>query len=140
MTAAPPCRRPDWHPRLQGFLATATGRPFAHGTHDCALFVAGAVEAMTGSDPGARYRGRYTTLKGGLKLVGRDGLADHVAVFARVFAEVPPALAAAGDIAVIGEVGTPALGIFGGEAIFVLRAGGLGLMPRAAATRALQVP
>ncbi len=132
-------RQPDWRPRLVAYLATVSAKPFAYGSQDCALFVAGAVEAMTGSDPAAGYRGLYQSLKGGLKLLARDGLADHVTLLRATFEEIPIAFAGVGDIAVIGEVGMPALGIFEGEQILVLREDGLGLMPRPAATLAFRV-
>ncbi len=133
-------RLTDWRPRLVAYLAGVTARPFAYGTHDCALFAAGAVEAMTGHDLAAHYRGLYGSLKEGLKLLGRERLTDHVALLRYLFEEIPAAFATVGDIAVIGEVGTPALGIFEGEQIIVLRETGLGLMPRAAATLAFRVP
>ncbi|TAG28565.1 MAG: hypothetical protein EAZ40_03420 [Rhodobacterales bacterium] len=139
-SAAPQTRLPDWRPRLVAYLASVSSQPFAYGTHDCALFAAGAVDAMTGHAIAAEYRGLYGSLKEGLKLMRREGLADHVALLRHLFEEVPTAFAMVGDIAVIGEVGTPALGIFEGEQILVLREGGLGLMPRAAATLAFRVP
>lgn len=130
-------RQPDWRPRLAAYLEEVRDRPFAYGSHDCALFVAGAVEAMTGKDLAANYRDRYDSLKAGLKLLTQG---DHVALVGRLLEEVPPAFAQVGDIAAIGRVGIPALGIFEGETILVLRDEGLGRMPRAAATQAFRVP
>jgi len=130
-------RHPDWRPRLVAYLEDVRARPFAYGTHDCALFVAGAVHAMTGFDAGAGFLGRYDSLKGGLKLIAG---ADHVQLVRDLLDEVPPAFAQVGDIAVIGEVGIPALGLFDGETILVLREEGLGRMPRDAASTAFRVP
>ena len=139
MTAEPITRLHDWRPRLVAYLAGITAQPFAYGSHDCALFAAGAVEAITGRDLSAPYKGQYRSLEGGLKLLSASGLGDHVAVLRATFAEIAPAFAAVGDIAVIGEVGTPALGVFEGEHIVVLRPEGIGFMPRAAATLAFRV-
>lgn len=130
-------RLPDWRPRLTAYLEKVRARPFAYGSHDCAMFVAGAVEAMTGFDAAAGFRHRYDSLKGGLKLLAGG---DHVALVGRLLDEVPPAFAQVGDVAVIGQVGIPALGLFEGETILVLRDEGLGRMPRAAATQAYRVP
>lgn len=130
-------RTPDWRPRLVTFLEEVRTRPFAYGSHDCALFVAGAVAVMTGFDAAAGFRGRYSTLTGGLKLITG---ADHVQMVRRLFDPVPSAFAQVGDIAVIGEIGVPALGLFDGETILVLREDGLGRMPRSAATQAYRVP
>jgi hypothetical protein len=135
-----PARLPDWRPRLVTYLAAVRDEPLVYGRHDCALFVAGAVEAMTGADPAAGFRQGYTTLKGGLKRLAAEGLADHVALVRNLLEEVPPAFAMVGDVAVIGEIGTPALGIFEGESILVLKDWGLGLIPRSAASLAFRVP
>jgi hypothetical protein len=129
-------RRPDWRPRLVAYLEGVRAQPFAFGQHDCALFAAGAVEAMTGVDLAEGYRGRYDSLKAGLKLV-RGG---HLALLRQSFDPIPPAFAGVGDLALIGEVGFPAFGIFEGQHVLVLREEGLGLMPRAAATQAYRVP
>lgn len=54
----------DWHARLAAYVFDAGRTPFAYGSHDCALFAAGAVEAMTGTDLAAGWRGIYRTLAG----------------------------------------------------------------------------
>lgn len=48
-TTAP--RLHDWPLRLDAFLRQRRAVPFAWGAQDCALFVADAVQAMTGQDP-----------------------------------------------------------------------------------------
>lgn len=40
-------RREDWQDRLAAAFETARATPFAYGTHDCALFIARCVDAMT---------------------------------------------------------------------------------------------
>lgn len=129
-------RVPDWRPRLVAYLEEVRTRPFAYGTHDCALFAAGAVQAMTGHDLAAEFRGQYASLKEGLKLAK----GSHLQILRQHFESIPTAFAAVGDLALIGEVGFPALGIFEGEMILVLREDGLGLISRAAATQAWKVP
>jgi hypothetical protein len=136
----PVSRLDDWHPRLQRYLQDIRTVPFAYGTHDCGLFVAGAVQAMTGKDFAVDYRGRYTTLKGGLKALSKRRFADHVALLDATLFQVPPAFAALGDIAVIEAAGDiPALGLFEGQHIAVLRPDGLGFVAREAATQAYRV-
>ena len=48
-------RTPYWRSALAAYIAETMRKPFAWGLHDCALFAAGAVEAMTGNDPAADY-------------------------------------------------------------------------------------
>jgi hypothetical protein len=136
-----PPRRPDWQPCLFAYLADVTRRPLAPGRHDCALFAAGAVEAMTGVDPAAAWRGRYTSFNAGLKALKKAGFRDHIALVASHFPEVAPAFAQVGDLGVIRLLGElPALGIFTGEHLAVLRDSGLGFVPREMAPEAWRVP
>lgn len=133
-------RLPDWRPRLVAFLTAAQRAPFRPGQHDCALFAAGAVAAMTGQDYAAPYRGRYTTIRGGIRVLRADGFADHIALAAHHLPERPVAFARAGDLAVVPTEDGPALGVVQGAGIYVLSpAGGLSLVPLTAATRAFGV-
>lgn len=115
-------RRPDWHARLSAYLTKAGQQPFAEGSHDCALFVGGAVEAMTGTDPMAELRGRYQTTAEGLALLRSMGYADHLAWFSAQLDQMPKgARPAPGDVACIPGHDGPALGIVQGEAVYVLQ-------------------
>ena len=129
----------DWEHRLTRYVTEVACTGFAHGSHDCALFAAGAVEAITGIDPGARWRGRYSSFKGGLKLVRKDGFTDHVAVMRRHCPPIQRGAVLAGDLAVIGTGREAALGVVQGALIYVLRETGLGLMPLGAANEYLGV-
>lgn len=133
-------RLKDWEPRLIACLACAARESFTAGRHDCALFVGTCVEAMTGVDPAAEWRGRYRTIKGGIARLRRDGHSDHIACVASMFEEVKPSLAHRGDIAVVeGAEGFGALGIVQGEGIYVLTETGLGIQPRRNLKRAFRV-
>ena len=50
-------RRDDWPERLAAFLEAQRRTAFSWTTHNCALFAADAVEAMTGEDPVPDWRG-----------------------------------------------------------------------------------
>lgn len=133
-------RLPNWRGLLVAWVAGAATRPFAEGSHDCALFAAGAIAAMTGADPAAGYRGRYRSTRGGLRVLRRAGLADHLALADRHFARIAPAFARAGDLAAVAEAGGPCLGIVQGERIYVLRPEGLATVPLTTAVTAWRVP
>lgn len=97
-------RLDDWEARLIAVLEAAQSRPFRLGTWDCALFAAAAVEAQTGFDGGAPFRGRYTTVIGFRRALKRAGFADQFAPFdAALGARVAPLQAARGDIVSDGE-------------------------------------
>jgi uncharacterized protein DUF6950 len=121
--------RSDWRARLGDYLATEARTPFLYGTSDCALFAAGAVNAMTGSDPSAAYRGRYTTLRGGLRILRKDGFHDHVERAAALLTEVSPRRSRVGDIAVMETSDGPSLGVVQGEWVAVRTMTGLGFVP-----------
>lgn len=126
-----PPRLPDWHRRLAAYLATEGARPFAEGTHDCALFVGGAVEAMTGADPMVELRGRYRTTAEGLALLRDMGVSDHLDWYGRRFPRLRQGeRLRPGDIACLPGHDGPSLGIVQGEAVYVLRPdAGMGLAP-----------
>lgn len=131
-------RRPDWRGRLQVYLGTVAREPFAYGRHDCALFAAGAVEAMTGVDLARGFRG-YKTEKGGIKKLRAKGFADQFALLEASLREVHPAFAKVGDVAVVPSEEGPALGIVQGEWIHVLRPEGIANVPLLSAIRAFEV-
>ena len=129
----------DWKARLVTYLAQSVGKPFVYGEFDCALFTLGAVAEMTGFDLTTDYRGRYSTLREGVVSARRHGFQDHVAVVAAHFAEIAPAFAQAGDIAVVDGADGPALGLVQGEHIYALMTDGMVLVPLLAARRAFRV-
>lgn len=132
-------RHPDWQARLVAYLHEARLRPFAFGQHDCSLFAADCVAAMTGADMAAEWRGRYATMRGGLRLLRRAGFDDHIALAAHHFPEISKMLAQPGDLAVVPTEDGPALGVVQGEAIYVLGPTGLGLVSILSAQRAFRV-
>lgn len=133
-------RRPDWRHRLVAYTAEVTRASFHPGRHDCALFAAGAVEAMTGVDYAAPYRGRYTTERGGVRILRREGYRDHVALAAHHLRQrAPGERAQPGDLAVIPADGGRALGVVQGAMVYVLGPDGLGLVPAANATVIFEV-
>lgn len=139
MTA--PRRLPDWRPRLVAYLSAHARAAFRPGVHDCALFVAGAVEAMTGTDLAAEWRGGYRSLSAGRDQLRSAGFDSPAGLAAALFEAVPPILAREGDIAVLrGDDGQDALGLVQGALIYVLRPDGLGLVPLTEAVVAYRVP
>lgn len=112
-------RLPDWRRRLAVYLNQSAAEPFEPGKADCALFAAGCIEAMTGTDPAAEFRGRYSTLEGGFKRLMKAGFADLETMAEALLEEVPVAYARVGDLAVLDSAEGPALGIVQGARIYV---------------------
>ena len=97
-------RYSDWHGRLDKFLIANRTTPFAWGTWDCSLWVASAIEAMTGVDIAADYRGTYSTQTGAAKVCiaacGKPDIASMAEFVAQQngMKEVPPLMAQRGDM------------------------------------------
>lgn len=110
----------DWYSRLFNLIVEKEQQPFKFGENDCTLFGADVVFALTGVDLAAEYRGKYRSLKGGMKLLKADGYTSNVDYLEKNFVETSPAFANAGDLCLInteeGEaiaviIGTVAAGI-----------------------------
>lgn len=70
LTEGRPLRRlPDWEARLSRWINAAQNRRWDPGRWDCCMSWCDAVLEMTGVDPGARVRGRYTTMLGAAQVV-----------------------------------------------------------------------
>lgn len=129
----------DWRSRLNDYLAQSATKGFRPGSHDCAMFAAGGVEAMTGVDPAAKYRGCYRTLEKAYADLNEDGFFDHVDFAASLFKEIPVAQAGVGDLAAVKGDGVWCLGIVTGPSIAVLKLDGMGFVKLTDAQRAFAV-
>lgn len=120
-----PLRSPGWHGRLYRWALSVAAMPHVYGSHDCALFVGGAIDAMHGTDLAGRWRGRYHSYQGGLRLLRAAGYRDHLDLLARIAQPVAAGSAQIGDITVIGGEGHAGVGVVMGETIQALGVDGL---------------
>lgn len=134
-------RKTDWQRALQDHMTEWSGRSFAPGRSDCALFVAAAIECMTGQDLARGHRGYRTLAEGRRRLVDRgfDRLSDLAKLS---LAEIPPALAQRGDIAILvaEDLDDEAFGLVLGDRIAVWGPAGMSHVPLTSALRAYRVP
>lgn len=123
-------RLSDWEARLGAYLEAVRERPHVYGEHDCALHGASVVEALTGVDHGAPFRGRYSTELGAARALRTIGAGSLEATFDQHLAPVPVAFAGRGDLVMTAS----AIGVcIGGDALFVGQDGdqpGLVRLPR----------
>ena len=107
---APPlgiARLEDWQTTLADMVLAAEDVPFAWGTHDCCMWTADVVKAMSvdGIDLAAPYRGTYSDAAGAADVIadatGGGTLEDLIVMIAAQYTlpEIPPAFAQRGDIA-----------------------------------------
>lgn len=98
-------RLADWEPRLVAYVQAARADVREGNPAYCALFAAGAAEAVTGENPAKGYRGRYRLVADRLE-----------AEIDRLYLTVPKAFAQRGDLCWHdGSVGV----VMGGHALFV---------------------
>jgi hypothetical protein len=98
-------RHPQWQRRLAGRITSARELNFEWGKFDCAMWVCDWIRDVTSGalDPGAAYRGKYSTEAEAIALFTANGVADLGAFAAQIAAtinlvEVGPLYASRGDI------------------------------------------
>lgn len=133
-------KTPGWRGRLLKVMAEHRRQPFKWGSHDCGIFAADCVKAMTGADFAEPYRGTYDTEEGAKKQLRRLGKGSHVHIVEELFKEIAPIEATTGDIAVVdGGEGIQSLGIVNGDTIAVYGIRGIGFVSPASVVRAFRV-
>lgn len=143
----PLVRLPNWHAHLDYFLVANRDRQFGYGQFDCCLFVCDAIQAITGTDPAAPFRDRYSSLKGARREMkeycGSPSVANVVALVAsrHGMPEIPPLCAGRGDIVLITRPPGFSLGLvaLNGREIVVTAQSGLELISLSLAVRAWRV-
>ncbi|MEE2860836.1 MAG: hypothetical protein VYB46_08500 [Pseudomonadota bacterium] len=135
-------RLDDWRSRLAAEMDRQRRQPFAWGKHDCATgFAAAVVEALTGNDLAADYRGQYANPRGALRLLRESGTASLGDFAALHLPEIHPSRADVGDIGVLradGAVGE-AFCMVDASGLIVMTEQGHGRRPRSDMTRAFKV-
>lgn len=98
-------RYENWVERLYSFVDEMSDKPFAWGEHDCCLFAAGAIFAITGHDYAFGLRGTYSTEKEAYHLIKKMGGIKSI-VGKALGDEIKPLMAQRGDLVLIdGEHG-----------------------------------
>jgi hypothetical protein len=119
-------RLPAWQTRFAVLCQQRAAAPFAWGVHDCCLWAADAVHAITGHDFAAAQRGTYATTAEAARVLQAAGGVRGVATRA-LGAPMPAALAAVGDVVLLEQEGRELLAVCNG--LEALAAGPTGLVP-----------
>lgn len=91
-------RLPDWDARFVAFLAGLGPPLHVYGARDCALLGADCVLAVTGVDPAAEFRGKYSTEAGAAKALRTIGAGDLASTVSSKFESIAPSLAGRADL------------------------------------------
>jgi len=142
----------DWTARLHAVIEAASVRPFAWGAHDCCVFAADCVRAITGSDPMAELRGAYDDARGAARLLAERDLRGRL--LDALGYPIPVALAQRGDVVIVTHLrivregvvlldetaeGREAAGICLGEKSAFAAESGLAMLPTLACAAAWRV-
>ncbi len=119
-------RLPTWQTRFALLCIERRARAFEWGAHDCCLWAADAVHAVTGKDFAEGLRGTYATAAEAAKMLKQVGGVRGVAT-AALGEPINPTLAAVGDIVLLTEEGRDLLAVCNG--LEALCAGPTGLVP-----------
>ena len=104
----------QWQSRLAELLSERLHTAFAWGTHDCCLFGADVVQAVTGHDPASALRGTYTDEASGRELL--ESLGGVAAIATEALGEpVPVAQARVGDLGLVLADGAQTLAVCIGQ-------------------------
>lgn len=97
-------RLPDWPARFAALVAQRRACPFGWGAHDCVLWAADDVQALTGIDPAVEWRGTYETALQAERLVRQLG--GLVGIAERALGQpIAPLLARVGDVGLVDTEG-----------------------------------
>lgn len=111
-------RLPDWEARLNAHVRAWRAMAGSYGPVPCARFAAGGVEAVTGIDHYAPFRGRYSTELGAAKALRQIGEDTLEATFGKHLPDRSLSHVQRGDIVFDGTAVGIAMGshaLFAGE-------------------------
>lgn len=113
----------DWDARLCALVARMKDAPYDPSRHDCLLWPAAAVKAVTGKDHGRGHRGKYRSQASAYRYLQTLGHDSPEAFLDSLFEQKPVGFARRGEI-VLASDGIPAVCMGG----FALSAGPEGLV------------
>lgn len=126
-----------WRASLDALVAARMRQPFEWGEHDCCMWAADCVLAMTGTDHAADVRGSYSDAAGALRVLAQLGGIE--AVGGRAGAPVAPFGASVGDVGLVESTGRPLLAVCIGAVWLAPAAAGLAAHPLTDASKAWKV-
>lgn len=103
-----------WEAALNEIIQSRTVTPFKWGEHDCCLFAADCVEAMTGRDYADKLRGSYKNAAEAKKVINAYGDMETM-ISSLLGAPCETAFAHRGDVMMLDTSSGPALGICCGK-------------------------
>jgi hypothetical protein len=128
-------RLKTWPSRFAALVDEVRARPFAWGSHDCCLWAASAVLALTGNDPGADLRHTYFTGRAAARILVHIGGLEGAG--SRTGPSIELGMATVGDVGLVTwPDGTRSLAVRSMTTWMVAGEHGLAHLPLEAASQA----
>ena len=125
----------NWPSRFASLVDSARLQPFEWGVHDCCLWAASGVLALTGGDPAFAWRGSYSTARDALAHLASIGGLEGAGAMTGV--PIDASLATIGDVGLVTwQCGTQSLALFSGHDWMCAGGDGLIRLPRDVVSKA----
>jgi hypothetical protein len=108
-------RYDDWQLRFEKAVAENMNKPFEWGSHDCVLWGANAVLAITGYDAADGFRGTYDSALGAAKVLKELGGMEKLTTDKLGVEPVAAGYANVGDILLVNLEGQLTMAVCNGE-------------------------
>lgn len=132
-------RKIYWQLEFEKVVSEHKDKPFVWGEHDCVLWAANTVLAITGFDPAEGFRDSYSTALGAAKLLKDFGGMEALVTTKLEREPVAPAFANVGDVLIVLQGEDPMLAVCNGETMLAPGALGLVALPTLSALKAWKV-
>lgn len=132
-------RKLDWQLEFAKCVAENQSKPFVWGEHDCVLWAANAVLAITGFDAAEGFRDTYSGALGAAKLLKDFGGMEALVTTKLEREPTHPAFANVGDVLMVLQDGNPMLAVCNGETMLAPGLEGLVALPTLSAVKAWKV-
>lgn len=132
-------RNLDWQIDFANCVAENMYKPFEWGSHDCMLWAANLVSAITGYDPAIDFRGEYISALGAARLLKEVGGMEAVTTLNLGSEPISKNFANVGDIMLVLQEGQPMLAVCNGETMLAPGPFGLVSLPTLSAEKAWRV-
>jgi hypothetical protein len=132
-------RKTNWQLDFEKTVSEHKDKAFIWGEHDCVLWAANAVLAITGFDAAEGFRDSYSTALGAAKLLKDFGGMEALVTTKLEREPVAPAFANIGDVLLVLQEGQPMLAICNGETMLAPGLDGLVALPTLSALKAWKV-
>jgi hypothetical protein len=103
----------DWQVRFADICNERKDAKFVWGSHDCCLWAADVVLALTGTDFGKPFRGQYDSALGAARVLEQHGGVEAIATKS-LGNPIPTLMAGVGDIVAVEVAGRKSLAVCNG--------------------------